>query len=160
MNKPIEDAIFVIMFFGGIFLLFLLFFALDNLTRYYSKKKKDKFIRNHPKFIDFQSFVYEITKNIISEKSNLRKTKGVIIENKQKLNYYPKNSERYQFLLDEISEKQVDILDIEDRIECLESQRLDYVIRHESDIEEISEDNKEEYKYWKEYIQKIKENKL
>lgn len=159
MNKPIEDAIFVIVCFGGIFLLFLLFFVLDNLTRYYYKKKKDKFIRNHPKFIDFQSFVYEITKNIHKEKSNLRNAKGIILEDKEKLNYYPKNSERYQFLLDEISEKQIDILDIEDRIECLESQRLDYVIRHESDIEEISEDNKEEYKYWKEYIQKIKENK-
>ena len=96
---------------------------------------------------------------ICKKNSELRKLKASIMDNKDKLNYYPKNSERYQFLLDEISEKQIDVLDIEERIECLKSQRLDYVIRHESDIEEISEDNKEEYKFWKEYIQKIKENK-
>ena len=159
MNNPIEVMSFIIMFFGVIFLLFMLVFALDSLIRYYFKKKEEKFIRNHPNFIDLQNFIYEITKNIHKEKSNLRNAKGIILEDKEKLNYYPKNSERYQFLLDEISEKQIDVLDIEERIECLKSQRLDYVIRHESDIEEISEDNKEEYKFWKEYIQKIKENK-
>lgn len=159
MNKPIEDAIFVIMFFGGIFLLFMLFFALDSLIKYYFKKKEEKFIRNHPNFIIFRDFVYNIVSKIYKKKSELRKLKASIMYNKEKLNYYPKNSEKYQFLLDEISEKQIDVLSIEEEIERLKSQKLDYVIRHESDIEEISEDNKEEYKYWKEYIQKIKENK-
>lgn len=159
MNNPIEDAIFVIMFFGGIFLLFMLVFALDSLIRYYFKKKEEKFIRNHPDFIIFRDFVYNMVSKIYKKKSELRKLKASIMDNKDKLNYYPKNSERYQFLLDEISEKQIDVLNIEEEIERLKSQKLDYVIRHESDIEEISEDNKEEYKYWKEYIQKIKENK-
>ena len=159
MNKIIEDVIFVVVFFGGLFILFLSFFALDNLTTIYFKNKEKKFVKEHPKFVEFSNFINGVTKNIYAKKSVLRKIKGIILEDKEKLNYYPKNSERYQFLLDEISEKQIDVLNIEEEIECLKEQTLDYVIRHESDIEEISEDNKEEYKYWKEYIQKIKENK-
>ena len=52
MNNPIEVMSFIIMFFGVIFLLFMLVFALDSLIRYYFKKKEEKFIRNHPNFID------------------------------------------------------------------------------------------------------------
>lgn len=158
MRDFIEGISCIIAVLGIILFFVVLNYILDKIFSYYYKKKEERFSRKYPNFIRFRDFNYDITSKICKKKSDLRKTKAYIMDSKDKLNYYPKDSEKYNFLLDKISEKQNEVLYIEEEIKCLKDQRLDYAIRHESDVEEIKGYNNSEYRYWKDYIQKIDNN--
>lgn len=143
------------------YLLFIIWVSLfiiiiiSFIIEFSAKRKKIKINKECPNFIKFKNYSYEITSNIYKKKFDLRRMKASIMDTKDKLNYCPKNSEEYNFLLDEISEKQTNILNLEEEIRSLIKQRLEYAIRHESDVEEIKKYDKYEYNYWKSYIVKI-----
>ena len=135
----------------SLFIIIIISFIIE----FSAKRKEIKINKECQNFIKFRNYAYEITSSIYKKKSDLRKMKASIMDTKDKLNYHPKNSEEYNSLLDEISEKQTNILNLEKEIKSLMEQRLEYAIRHEPDIEEIKKYDKYEYNYWKSYIVKI-----
>lgn len=125
------------------------------IIEFSAKRKEIKINKECQNFIKFRNYAYEITSSIYKKKSDLRKMKASIMDLKDKLNCCSKYSKEYNSLLDEISEKQTNILNLEEEIRSLIKQRLEYAIRHESDVEEIKKYDKYEYNYWKSYIVKI-----
>ena len=157
MNKELIYLVVLILFFILTLLFLKLFLIILNKRQ---NNKQENFIKLHPKPYEFKEFVHSINYKISKVSANINSVKTSIDRLYKEKKYYPKNSKFYISLDNLITEKQKELVYLKESEQFLEKQLSEYVIKHESYLDELKNDYFGDYIQWKQFVKKQKDKYL